>query len=216
MNPALAGVALAVVVGAIVAGSARNARTAILGLVVTMVGASALADPLPASLGLAARLVAAILAGYLLWVATRGTGLRTGGSLVGWPTDAFLAAAAAVVGYGSHGLGAPAAGPALASAAGFALAALAIVPIINGRDVLRVGLGLGLLIGGALLVRTGVGGTPDELEELLTAGLVATLGGAVAILAITARSDGRSDFEMVTLTPHRSSHVTDTRPPEPR
>ena len=216
MNPALAGVALAVVVGALVAGSARNARTAILGLVVTMVGASALADPLPASLGLAARLVAAILAGYLLWVATRGTGLRTGGSLVGWPTDAFLAAAAAVVGYGSHGLGAPAAGPALASAAGFALAALAIVPIINGRDVLRVGLGLGLLIGGALLVRTGVGGTPDELEELLTAGLVATLGGAVAILAITARSDGRSDFEMVTLTPHRSSHVTDTRPPEPR
>ena len=147
MNPALVGVALAVVVGALVAGSARNARTAILGLVVTMVGASALADPLPASLGLAARLVAAILAGYLLWVATRGTGLRTGGSLVGWPTDAFLAAAAAVVGYGSHGLGAPAAGPALASAAGFALAALAIVPIINGRDVLRVGLGLGLLIG---------------------------------------------------------------------
>jgi hypothetical protein len=216
VNPALAGVALAVVVGALVAGSARNARTAILGLVVTMVGASALADPLPASLGLAARLVAAILAGYLLWVATRGTGLRTGGSLVGWPTDAFLAAAAAVVGYGSHGLGAPAAGPALASAAGFALAALAIVPIINGRDVLRVGLGLGLLIGGALLVRTGVGGTPDELEELLTAGLVATLGGAVAILAITARSDGRSDFEMVTLTPHRSSHVTDTRPPETR
>jgi hypothetical protein len=216
VNPALAGVALAVVVGALVAGSARNARTAILGLVVTMVGASALADPLPASLGLAARLVAAILAGYLLWVATRGTGLRTGGSLVGWPTDAFLAAAAAVVGYGSHGLGAPAAGPALASAAGFALAALAIVPIINGRDVLRVGLGLGLLIGGALLVRTGVGGTPDELEELLTAGLVATLGGAVAILAITARSDGRSDFEMVTLTPHRSSHVTDTHPPEPR
>ncbi len=216
MNPALAGVALAVVVGALVAGSARNARTAILGLVVTMVGAAALADPLPASLGLAARLVGAILAGYLLWVATRGTGLRTGGSLVGWPTDAFLAAAAAVVGYGSHGLGAPAAGPALASAAGFALAALAIVPIINGRDVLRVGLGLGLLIGGALLVRTGVGGTPDELEELLTAGLVATLGGAVAILAITARSDGPSDFEMATLTPHRSSHVTDTRPPEPR
>ena len=46
VNPALAGVALAVVVGAVVAGSARNARTAILGLVVTMVGAPLLADPL--------------------------------------------------------------------------------------------------------------------------------------------------------------------------
>jgi hypothetical protein len=216
VNPALAGVALAVAVGALVAGSARNARTAILGLVVTMVAAPVLADPLPGSLGLAARLVAAILAGYLLWVATRGPRLRTGGSLVGWPTDAFLAAAAAVVGYASHGLGAPAAGPALASAAGFALAALAIVPIVTGRDVLRVGLGLGLLISGALLVRTGIGGTPDALEELLTAGLVATLGGTVAILALTARSDGRTDFEMTTALPHRSSHATDRSSPGPR
>ena len=213
MNPALLGVALAVVVGAIVASSVRNARTAILGLVVTLVAASVLADPLPDSLGLAARLVAAILAGYLLWVATRGPRLRTGGSLVGWPTDAFLAAAAAVVGYGSHGLGAPAAGPAFASAAGFALAALALVPISTGRDVLRVGMGLGLLISGALLVRTGLGGTPDALEELLTAGLVATLGGAIAILAIAARSDGRADFEMSTTTPHRSSHVAEPQPP---
>jgi hypothetical protein len=216
VNPALAGVALAVAVGALVAGSARNARTAILGLVVTMVAAPVLADPLPGSLGLAARLVAAILAGYLLWVATRGPRLRTGGSLVGWPTDAFLAAAAAVVGYGSHGLGAPAAGPALASAAGFALAALAIVPIVTGRDVLRVGLGLGLLISGALLVRTGVGGTPDALEELLTAGLVATLGGTVAILALTARTDGRADFEMTAALPRLSSHATDRLPPGPR
>ena len=213
MNPALLGVALAVVVGAIVASSVRNARTAILGLVVTLVAASVLADPLPDSLGLAARLVAAILAGYLLWVATRGPRLRTGGSLVGWPTDAFLATAAAVVGYGSHGLGAPAAGPAFASAAGFALAALALVPISTGRDVLRVGMGLGLLISGALLVRTGLGGTPDALEELLTAGLVATLGGAIAILAIAARSDGRADFEMSTTTPHRSSHVAEPQPP---
>ena len=216
MNPALLGVAHAVVVGAIVASSVRNARTAILGLVVTLVAASVLADPLPDSLGLAARLVAAILAGYLLWVATRGPRLRTGGSLVGWPTDAFLAAAAAVVGYGSHGLGAPAAGPAFASAAGFALAALALVPISTGRDVLRVGMGLGLLISGALLVRTGLGGTPDALEELLTAGLVATLGGAIAILAIAARSDGRADFEMSTTTPHRSSHVAEPQPPERR
>ena len=213
MNPALLGVAFAVVVGALLAGSARNARTAILGLVVTLVAASVLADPLPDSLGLAARLVAAILAGYLLWVATRGPQLRTGGSLVGWPTDAFLAAAAAIVGYGSHGLGAPAAGPALASAAGFALAALALVPISTGRDVLRVGIGLGLLISGALLVRTGLGGTPDALEELFTAGLVATLGGAIAILAIAARSDGRADFEMSTTTPHRSSHVAEPQPP---
>ena len=216
MNPAIAGVALAVIVGAVVAGSARNARSAILGLVVLMVAAPLLADPPAAPSGLAARLVAAVLAGYLLWVATRGHGVRTGGTLIGWPTEGFLAIAAAIVGYASHGLGAPGVGPALASAAGFALAAVAILPVLNGRDILRVGIGLMLLLSGALLVRTSLGGTPDELEDILTAGLVATLGGAVAILAIATRSDGRPGFEMSETTPHRSSHGADAHPIEPR
>ena len=151
MNPALVGVAVAVIAGAVVASSARNARTAIFGLVLTMVGAPLLADPLAPPLGLAARLVGAVLAGYLLWVAARGHRVLTTGSLVGWPTEAFLAIAAAVVGFGSHGLGAPAAGPPLAAAAGFALAALSVLPVVNGRDVLRIGIGLALLLGGALL-----------------------------------------------------------------
>jgi len=215
VNPALAGVALAVVVGAVIAGSARNARTAIFGLVISMVGVPILADPLPEPLALAARLVGAVLAGYLLWVAARGHRVRTGGSLVGWPTDAFLAAGAAVVGYGSHGLGAPAAGPALAAAAGFALAALAVLPVVTGRDILRVGLGLMLLLSGALLIRTSLGGTPDPLEQLLTAGLVATLGGAVAILGVAARSDGGNGFEMSASTPRRTSHGADAHPSEP-
>ena len=216
MNPALAGVALAVVVGAVVAGSARNARTAIFGLVITMVGVPVLADPLPEPLALAARLVAALLAGYLLWVAARGHRVRTGGSLVGWPTDAFLAMGAAVVGYGSHGLGAPAAGPELAAAAGLALAALAVLPVVTGRDILRVGLGLMLLLSGALLIRTSLGGTPDPLEQLVTAGLVATLGGAVAILCVAARGDGGAGFEMSDTAPRRSSHGTESQPSEPR
>jgi hypothetical protein len=216
VNPALAAVALAVIVGAVVAGSARNARTAILGLVVTMVAAPLLADPPSAPLGLAARLVAAVLAGYLLWVATRGHGVRTSGTLIGWPTEGFFATAAAIVGYASHGLGAPGAGPPLAAAAGFALAALSILPVLNGRDILRIGVGLMLLLTGALLVRTSLGGTSVELEDILTAALVATLGGAVAILAIAARSDGRPGFELSATTPHRSSHGADAHPIEPR
>ena len=215
MNPALAGVALAILVGAVVAGSARNARTAILGLVVAMVGVPLLADPPVAPLALAGRLVAVVLAGYLLWIAARGVRMRTGGSLVGWPTEAFVAIAGAAVGYGSHGLGAPAAGPALASAAGFALAALSVLPVVNGRDVLRIGLGLGLLLNAALLVRTSLGGTPDQLEQLLTAGLVATLGGAVAILAVAARTDGHRDFELSANT-HRSAHGSDVHPHDAR
>ena len=214
MNPALAGVALAVVLGAVLAGSARSARAAILGLIVTMVGTPLLADPIAHPLGLAARLVGAILAGYLLWVAGRGPDARTGGSNVGWPTDAFVAAAAAVVGYGSHGLVGPATGPALAQATGFALAALAVVPVVTGRDVMRIGIGLCLLLGGALLVRTGLGGTPDALEQVLTAGLVATLGGAVAILANAARNDGTAGYDLLSSPGKRSRRALDARPPE--
>ena len=216
MNPALVGVALAVVIGAVVAGSARNARTAIFGVVVTMVGVPLIADPIPTPLASIARLVGAVLAGYLLWIATRGDRVRTQGSLVGWPTDAFLALAAGIVGYGSHGLGAPAAGPPMAAAAGFALAALAVLPVVTGRDILRIGLGLCLLLGGALLVRTSLGGTPDPLEQVLTAGLVAALGGAVAILAVAARSDGSLDFDISPTTPRRSSHDADAHPSRPR
>jgi hypothetical protein len=87
---------------------------------------------------------------------------------------------------------------------------------VNGRDILRIGLGLGLLLGGALLVRTSLGGTPDALEQVLTAGLVASLGGAVAVLAITARSDGQLGFEVSPTTPLRSSHGSDRHPPGPR
>ena len=103
-----------------------------------------------------------------------------------------MAAAAAVVGYVSHGLGAPAGGPDAASAVGFGLAALAIAPILTGRDVIRVGIGLSLLLQGALLVRVGLGGTPSTLEQLVTAGATAALGGAIAILATTARADPAS------------------------
>ena len=133
---------------------------------------------------------------------------RAGRPRRSWPSRA------AIVGYGSHGLGAPAAGPALAAAAGFALAALAVLPVVTGRDILRIGLGLGLLLSGALLIRTSLGGTPDPLEQLMTAGLVATLGGAVAILAVAARSDGGPGFELSATTPRpaRLTPPTPTRP----
>jgi hypothetical protein len=215
VNPALAGVALAVVVGAVVAGSARSARAAILGLVATLVFSPLLADPTAQPLGLAARLVGAILAGYLLWIAARGAGVRTGGSRLGWPTEALVAAAAAVVGYGSHGLGAPPVGPVLAQAAGFALAALSIAPIANGRDVVRIGTGLLLLANAAILVRTALGGTPEPLEQILIAGLIAALGGAVAVLAVSARAD-RTDFDLAANRSGRARRPADAHPLDPR
>jgi hypothetical protein len=220
VNPALAGVALAVVLGAVVAGSARNARTAVLGLILAIVGASFVADPLPDTLGLAGRLVGAMLGGYLLWVVGRGTDTRTdprtSGSRLGWPAELLIAGAAATVGYGSHGLGAPASGPAVAQAAGFALVALAVAPALNGRDILRVGIGLNLLICGAILVRTGLGGTPEPLEQLMIAGLLAVLGGAVAAIAAASDADGSTGFDLDRVSTERSRRPPDAHPVEPR
>ena len=171
--------------------SVRDARTAVLGLAVAIVGAPILADPMADTTALAARVVGAVLAVYLLWIAvrdgewgTRRIAPRLGrGRLRSRPPRPSSAT-------GPHGLGAPGLGPSLAQAAGFALAALAVAPLVTGRDLVRIGLGLLLLTHGALLVRVALGGTPSALEEIVTAGLVVGLGGGVAILANAARRDG--------------------------
>jgi hypothetical protein len=200
VTPIVAIVALAVVGGAVVVVSSRDPRTVLLALAVTLVATPLVADPLASPLGLAARLVGAILATYLLWVVARHRGdggapaSPTGGSRIGWPAEVLLAAGAMVVGYAAHGLGAAADGPPLASAAGFAIAALAVAPVVTGHDVIRVGTGLLLLIDAALLVRTGLGGTPGDVEQLVTAAMLIVLAGAVAALAANARADGSGGY----------------------
>ena len=212
MNPALATVAIAILAGAVAAVFVRDARLAVLSLAVVTLTAPFLADPIAAASGLTARVLGAMLATYLLWIAVRDGAFQTGGSRLGWPADSLVAAAAAVVGFAAHGLGAPTLGPALASAVGFGLAALSVAPLLTGRDVVRVGIGLSLLLQGALLVRVGLGGTPSTLEELVTAGAIAVLGGAIGVLAMTARSDGTAGFELAGELPARRRRLTDLRP----
>jgi hypothetical protein len=195
VNPILAIVALAVVGGAVIVVAARDTRTVLLALAVALVASPLIADPVAAPLGLAARFVGAILAVYLLWVVARERGVGvlpspTSGSRIGWPAEILVAAGAGVVGFAAHGLGAPAGGPPLASAAGFAVAALAVAPVVTGRDVIRVGTGLLLLIDAGLLVRIALGGTPGDVEQLVTAAMLIVLAGAIAALAASARADG--------------------------
>jgi hypothetical protein len=215
MNPAFAAVAAAVLAGAVVAVSVRGGRVSVVGLAVALVFAPLLADPVGTPLAIAARLAGGVLAAYLLWIAVRDGG-TTGGSRIGWPAEALLASAAFVVGMGTHGLGATALGPAVAQAAGFALAALAIVPVATGRDVLRIGIGLFVLLQAALLVRVGLDGNPSELEQLVTAGLLAALGGSVAALAYAAKSDGPGGFDVATEWSTRIRRPQDARPEAPR
>jgi hypothetical protein len=188
VNPALAAITAVVVGGAVVAVTFRDARAALLGMLVVLLGASFIADPLPGPLPIAARIVAAILACRLIAVAIRGEDVLTTGSRLGWPVEILLAVAALLVGLGTHGLGAPPTGPVAAQAAGVAVGALAVGPIVSGRDVLRLGIGAMLLLVGALLVRVGLAGTPSELEQLVTSGLIVGLGGAVGVMVAGARA----------------------------
>lgn len=177
------------IAGAVLAVSARDVRSAVVGLLVVLVGAPLIADPWPALLPILVRIAAALLAVRFLVIALRGD-LSGAGTRIGWPTELLLGAAAGLVGYGSHGLGAVGLGPAEAQAAGFGLAALAIAPLITGRDVLRIGIGAVLLLVAASLIRSGLDAPPTDAEQLIGALLTIGLGGAVAVIAIAARSGG--------------------------
>jgi hypothetical protein len=95
-----------------------------------------------------------------------------------------------VAGFASHGLGAPALGPAEAQAAGFALAAVAAAPLLVGRDALRLSVGAVLLLQAAVLIRQGLDAAPSNLEQLVLAGLTIALGGAAAVIVTAARAAG--------------------------
>jgi hypothetical protein len=184
VTPWLAALAVAVIAGGVIAVSAREARAAVLGLTISGVTAPLLADPPPETLPLAARLLAAILAGYLLWISVRERPL-TRGSRLGWPTEAMLAAAAAVAGLGAAGFAGPAGGPPEAEAAAFALGALAIGPILRTADVFRLAIGLLLAVLGAGVGRVALAGTPVPLDHLVMAGLTIVLAAAVGAIART-------------------------------
>ncbi|MBA2382373.1 MAG: hypothetical protein H0V73_09715, partial [Chloroflexi bacterium] len=104
MNPALAAIAAISVAGAILAVSARDVRATTLGLLVVLLAAPLIDAPWPGPLPILARIAATLLAVRLLVIGLRGE-VTTSGTRIGWPAEALLAAAAAVIGFGSHGLG---------------------------------------------------------------------------------------------------------------
>jgi hypothetical protein len=189
VNVALAVIAGVAVAGAVLAVSAREVRATVLGILIVFLATPLVASPWPGPLAILARVAAALLAARLMMIGLRGEAV-SGGTRIGWPAEALAAAAAAVVGYGSHGLGAPALGPAEAQAAGFALIALAVTPLATGRDVFRLGVGAVLLVMGALLIRVGLDTPPTEGEQLVISLLTIGLGGAVGVIAAAARAAG--------------------------
>lgn len=197
MNPTLAGVALAVTAGAVIAVSAREARAACIGLALALGLGPLLADPLPGPAVLGARVVTGILVVYLLRAVTAGTDVRGLGSRIGWPAESMLAAAAGIAGIAiaaslaslQPGSGGPAGDPldaltssAVILAAGLAAIAVGLTPAFLARDPLRSVIGLMLLLLGIVLARTGMAGPPGELEQLGVDGLLLAVGAAGAVI----------------------------------
>jgi hypothetical protein len=192
VNPALAAIAAVTIAGAVLAVSARDVQATLLGLMVVLLGAPLIADPWPDPLSILVRIAAALLAVRLIAIGLRG-GLATGGTRIGWPAEALLAGAAAVIGYGSHGLGAAAFGPAVAQATGFALIVLAAAPLVAGRDALRISVGALLLLVAASSIRGGLDPTPGQAEQLVGSILTIAIGGAIAVITLAARAAGGLD-----------------------
>jgi hypothetical protein len=151
---------------------------------------------------LAARLVAAILAGYLLWIAARARDVGVEPSPAGWAAEAAAAIAGAVIGFGTSGLGGPAAGEVETMAGAFALVAVAIRPVVRGVDSLGLGIGLILVLVAASLLWSGLGGPLGAVEELVVGILFAAVAGAVALVTIASRGTSGS-LELAMAGPRR-------------
>ncbi len=180
------GAAIVVVASAVLAVSARDARAGIVGLTLALATTAVIADPLPDTVALAFRVVAALFAGFLLWVTIRETDARTGSTALGWPAEAMAAGAAFAIGLAPSLLETERAGPDAALAAGFALIILSVVPVVFARDAFRLGMGLLLLLDGAALLRIGFAGTPTPLEQLTLGILAIGVAGATSVLALNA------------------------------
>lgn len=210
MNPALAGVALAVTAGAVIAASAREVRAAMIGLALVLGLGPFMSDPLPGPAAMGARVVTGILVASLLRAVSVGDGDPGFGSRIGWPAETGLAAAAGIAGLSiSAGLATLQPGrletvpgtdlldrltpEAVALAAGLASITVGLAPAFFARGALRAAIGMLLLAQGVVLARTGVAGPPGELEQLGIDGLILAVGTLAAVIAIVERGDGRRD-----------------------
>jgi hypothetical protein len=191
--------AVAVVVGGLLAVSARDVRLVSAGLLLAIAATPLVASPLPDPLPIAAWLVGGLLASYLVLAAARANELTSSGSAIGPIAEAAAAATAFIVGLrilpvlqqsappdATAAVAAQFADTAhaatAAQAAGLALLVISLVPLI-GRDVLRIGIGIVLTtLGLALLMNAWVGALSPLANYGMAILVVGVAGAACAVL----------------------------------
>ncbi len=186
MTPLAIAAGIAVALGAALAGGAREARAAAVGVLFVLCLAPFTSDPLPGGLSLAYRVVAGVLGAFLVLVASRGV-RAPAGSPLGLPASLAAAAAAVAAGTGATALGLPAAGSPSSLAAGLACIAMVVAPLVVARDAFRITTGIVVLAAGSTLVRDGIVGTAGPGETLLTGAMLVLLAATGVTLVGRAR-----------------------------
>jgi hypothetical protein len=177
-----AGVAIA---GAVLAVLATDTRVTTGGTWAALVAAAFISDPLPQSLGLTARVLAAGIAGYLLWTSMRQAAPLLGPLRLAGRGEAAFVLAAGAIGFLADGVTSEALGPTAALAAGAALLVAGLDLLAFGDDGLRLGSGALLALTGASLVLVELGGTPGAGFEAGLAVATVAVAGAAAWLTVT-------------------------------
>jgi hypothetical protein len=163
---------LVVVAAAAVAVTLSDGRAVAAALFVALAVSPFATDPLPGTLEIAARLVAALLAAYVLWIVMKGGAVRSEGTAIGVVAELAVAAAAYTAGWWLEPVQ-PLQAPVAEQASGFALVALAVLPLA-GSNVLRAGIGVMLIaLGASFVMQTWLGPAPALAQLALTALLLA-------------------------------------------
>ena len=196
MNPLALALAVGIAVAAVAAVAARDGRAGLSGLLLVLALGPILADPLPTPAALALREVAALLAVVLLRATVTA---RLGGSRLGWPAETLIAGAAWVGGLSigisitsgllgaadpsSVGLAERMTPRVLAMAAGAATLALGLRPVFGFGDSARATTGLLVAVAGLVLLRTGLAGSPGEVEQLALVGFIVAVAASGTAIA---------------------------------
>jgi hypothetical protein len=171
---------LVVIAAAAVAVTLSDGRAVAAALFVALAVSPFAADPLPGALEIAARLVAALLAAYVLWIVMKGGAVRSEGTAIGIVAELAVAAAAYTAGWWVEPVQ-PLQAPIAEQASGFALVALAVLPLA-GSNVLRAGIGVMLIALGASFVMQAWLGPAPALAQLALTALLLAVPAALSLL----------------------------------
>ena len=185
LSPLALAAAVAAALGAVLILRADDGRTCVFGVALALLVAPLAVEPLPGLLALAFRVVAALLAAYLLYIAVRASTRLLVPTRLGGTTEAVFVALAFALGLLVPGAAPERAGPpALASALAVGLAGLDL--LLFGQDSLRLGSGAILSVLGASLGYAWLTGPISDASQLAVASALLAAAVSTAWLSLNA------------------------------